>query len=131
MEIEKRWKTENGERRRRERSRDQKLKPKTSDTNQDGEEHECLNWLNSQPSRSVVFLRFGSLGSFSEKQLKETAVGFENSDQRFLWVVRNPSPDKDKDPNFSFGWLSKLLHYFFYRSTTSSKCLPVRFFILF
>ena len=73
------------------------------DTIQDGEEHECLNWLNSQPSRSVVFLCFGSLGSFSEKQLKEIEVGLENNDQRFLWVVRNPPPYKDKDPNFSFG----------------------------
>nr|XP_023895378.1 anthocyanidin 5,3-O-glucosyltransferase-like [Quercus suber]POE57456.1 anthocyanidin 5,3-o-glucosyltransferase [Quercus suber] len=73
--------------------------PLISNTNQDGEEHECLNWLNSQPSRSVVFLCFGSLGSFSEKQLKEIAVGLANSGQRFLWVVRNPPPDKDKDPN--------------------------------
>nr|POE57455.1 udp-glycosyltransferase 88b1 [Quercus suber] len=48
--------------------------PLISNTNQDGEEHECLNWLNSQPSRSVVFLCFGSLGSFSEKQVKEIAV---------------------------------------------------------
>ncbi|KAF3949186.1 hypothetical protein CMV_024913 [Castanea mollissima] len=73
--------------------------PLISNTNQDGEEHECLNWLNSQPSRSVVFLCFGSLGSFSEKQVKEIAVGLENSGQRFLWVVRNPPPDTDKDPN--------------------------------
>ncbi|KAM3682130.1 hypothetical protein ACJW31_12G049000 [Castanea mollissima] len=72
--------------------------PLISNTNQDGEEHECLNWLNSQPSRSVVFLCFGSLGSFSEKQVKEIAVGLENSGQRFLWVVRNPPPDTDKDP---------------------------------
>ena len=73
--------------------------PLISNTIQDGEEHECLNWLNSQPSRSVVFLCFGSLGSFSEKQSKEIAVGLENSGQRFLWVVRNPPLDKDKDPN--------------------------------
>ncbi|XP_050268664.1 anthocyanidin 5,3-O-glucosyltransferase-like [Quercus robur] len=73
--------------------------PLISNTDQDGEEHECLNWLNSQPSRSVVFLCFGSLGSFSEKQVKEIAVGLENSGQRFLWVVRNPPPDTDKDPN--------------------------------
>ena len=78
-----------------------------------------------------MFLCFGSLGSFSEKQLKEIAVGLENSDQRFLWVVRNPPPNKDKDPNFSFDRLSKLLHYFFYHSVTTLKPLPVRFFVCF
>uniref|UniRef100_A0A7N2MHS0 Glycosyltransferase n=1 Tax=Quercus lobata TaxID=97700 RepID=A0A7N2MHS0_QUELO len=73
--------------------------PLISDSNQDVEDYECLNWLNSQPSRSVVFLCFGSLGLFSAKQLKEIAVGLENSGQRFLWVLRNPPPDNEKDPN--------------------------------
>ncbi|XWS61249.1 hypothetical protein CRYUN_Cryun07bG0109600 [Craigia yunnanensis] len=51
---------------------------------------ECLMWLDKQPSNSVVFLCFGSLGLFSMEQLKEIAVGLERSSQRFLWVVRNP-----------------------------------------
>ncbi|CAN8259097.1 unnamed protein product [Cochlearia groenlandica] len=50
----------------------------------------CLNWLESQPEQSVVFLCFGSLGLFSEEQIKEIAFGLERSEQRFLWVVRNP-----------------------------------------
>ncbi|XVF12575.1 hypothetical protein REPUB_Repub08aG0130600 [Reevesia pubescens] len=54
---------------------------------------ECLKWLDSQPSKSVVFLSFGSLGLFSMQQLREIAVGLERSGQRFLWVVRNPSPE--------------------------------------
>ncbi|KAK7861299.1 udp-glycosyltransferase 88a1 [Quercus suber] len=45
---------------------------------------ECLSWLDSQPSQSVVFLCFGSLGLFSIEQLKEIALGLEKSDQRFL-----------------------------------------------
>ncbi|XP_031475706.1 UDP-glycosyltransferase 88A1-like [Nymphaea colorata] len=51
---------------------------------------ECLNWLDSQPDRSVVFLCFGSLGRFSMDQLREIADGLERSGQRFLWVVRSP-----------------------------------------
>ncbi|KAE8678277.1 Anthocyanidin 5,3-O-glucosyltransferase [Hibiscus syriacus] len=51
---------------------------------------DCLLWLDKQPSKSVVFLCFGSLGLFSVQQLKEIAVGLERSGQRFLWVVRNP-----------------------------------------
>ncbi|XP_059443696.1 anthocyanidin 5,3-O-glucosyltransferase-like [Corylus avellana] len=75
--------------------------PLISGSNQDGDDdqHECLNWLNSQPSQSVVFLCFGSMGLFSAKQLREMAVGLENSGLRFLWVVRNPPPEKNKEPN--------------------------------
>ncbi|KAG6649892.1 anthocyanidin 5,3-O-glucosyltransferase-like [Carya illinoinensis] len=65
----------------------------------DNEQHDqCMNWLNSQPSQSVVFLCYGSMGLFSAEQLKEIAAGLENSGQRFLWVVRNPPPDNDKEP---------------------------------
>ncbi|XP_071723994.1 anthocyanidin 5,3-O-glucosyltransferase-like [Rutidosis leptorrhynchoides] len=59
--------------------------------------HECLTWLDSQPSRSVVFLCFGSTGVFSSKQLNEIAVALETSNVRFLWVVRKP-PQSDQDP---------------------------------
>ncbi|KAF7147107.1 hypothetical protein RHSIM_Rhsim03G0193200 [Rhododendron simsii] len=38
-------------------------------------EHECLRWLDSQPSRSVVFLCFGSMGLFKAEQLTEMAIG--------------------------------------------------------
>ncbi|KAJ9164239.1 hypothetical protein P3X46_023841 [Hevea brasiliensis] len=46
-------------------------------TSESKEEHECLIWLDSQPSRSVVFLCFGSMGVFSATQLKEMAIGLE------------------------------------------------------
>ncbi|XP_047319598.1 UDP-glycosyltransferase 88B1-like [Impatiens glandulifera] len=61
--------------------------------------HECLTWLDSQPSRSVVYLCFGSQGAFSAEQLKEIAVGLEKSGQRFLWVVRSP-PSKETNDHF-------------------------------
>ncbi|XP_074291584.1 UDP-glycosyltransferase 88B1-like [Silene latifolia] len=52
----------------------------------------CLNWLDSQPSQSVVYLNFGSYGRFSKDQLMEIALGLERSMVRFLWVVREPNP---------------------------------------
>lgn len=61
--------------------------------------HECLNWLDLQPSQSVVYLCFGSLGLFSSDQLKEIATGLEMSGQRFLWVVRTP-PSNNKSDRF-------------------------------
>lgn len=62
-------------------------------TSESKSEHECLAWLDSQPSRSVLFLCFGSLGVFDSRQLKETAIGLEKSGVRFLWVVRTPRAD--------------------------------------
>ncbi|XP_024970293.1 UDP-glycosyltransferase 88A1-like [Cynara cardunculus var. scolymus] len=59
--------------------------------------HECLNWLDLQPSQSVVYLCFGSLGLFSSHQLKEIATGLEKSGQRFLWVVRTPPSNNKMD----------------------------------
>jgi UDP-glucoronosyl and UDP-glucosyl transferase len=56
---------------------------------------DCLVWLDKQPKSSVVFLCFGSIGRFSAKQIKEIAIGLENSGHRFLWVVRSPpNPEK-------------------------------------
>ncbi|KAG2715930.1 hypothetical protein I3760_03G101900 [Carya illinoinensis] len=50
--------------------------------------HEIMKWLDNQPPSSVVFLCFGSYGSFGEPQLKETALGLERSGHRFLWSIR-------------------------------------------
>ena len=58
------------------------------------DENECLSWLDGQPSRSVVFLCFGSRGSLSVAQVKEIADGLERSGQRFLWVVKKPPRDE-------------------------------------
>lgn len=62
------------------------------------ERHGCLTWLDKQPKKSVVFLCFGSMGTFSSEQLNEIAVGLENSGQRFLWVVRDPT-NRFEEPN--------------------------------
>jgi len=58
-------------------------------------QHDCLNWLDKQPNRSVIFLCFGSRGAMIPEQLKEIAIGLERSGQRFMWVVKNP-PDDEK-----------------------------------
>ncbi|KAJ9158663.1 hypothetical protein P3X46_024227 [Hevea brasiliensis] len=74
----------------------------------DGATDQSLTWLDSQPSQSVIFLCFGSLGLFSMEQLREIAIGLERSGQRFLWVVRNPPSDNQSlaisahpDPNLN------------------------------
>ncbi|CAN1145285.1 Putative UDP-glucose flavonoid 3-O-glucosyltransferase 3 [Linum perenne] len=49
-----------------------------------------MEWLDQQPESSVVFLCFGSMGSFEEEQVKEIAVALERSGHRFLWSLRRP-----------------------------------------
>ncbi|GJM96585.1 hypothetical protein PR202_ga13439 [Eleusine coracana subsp. coracana] len=50
---------------------------------------DCLGWLSTQPSRSVVYVCFGSWAHFSAAQMTELALGLEASNQPFLWVVRS------------------------------------------
>ncbi|WMV23046.1 hypothetical protein MTR67_016431 [Solanum verrucosum] len=49
----------------------------------------CLEWLNKQPPRSVLFISFGTTISFSDREIKELAMGLEQSKQRFIWVLRD------------------------------------------
>ncbi|XP_057529094.1 anthocyanidin 3-O-glucosyltransferase 2-like [Amaranthus tricolor] len=52
-----------------------------------------MKWLDDQPCSSVVFLCFGSMGSFDADQVKEIANGLEKSGYRFLWSLRKPPPE--------------------------------------
>ena len=49
-----------------------------------------ISWLDDQPPSSVVFLCFGSMGSFGADQIKEIAHGLDHSWHRFLWSLRQP-----------------------------------------
>ncbi|KAL8539184.1 hypothetical protein ACS0TY_000981 [Phlomoides rotata] len=72
-----------------------------------GDVHDCLKWLDEQESKSVIYLCFGSFGSFSGAQLKETALGLERSGHLFLWVVRPPSDEPDLDDLLPDGFLDR------------------------
>nr|XP_027117916.1 UDP-glycosyltransferase 74F2-like [Coffea arabica] len=47
-----------------------------------------IKWLHSKPKGSVVFIAFGSMVTFDEKQMEELAMGLKQSNFYFLWVVR-------------------------------------------
>ncbi|KAH8486005.1 hypothetical protein H0E87_027451 [Populus deltoides] len=55
-------------------------------------------WLDDQPLSSVVYLCFGSMGSFGVDQVKEIACGLEQSGHRFLWSLRKPPPEGKMGP---------------------------------
>ncbi|KAF7813097.1 crocetin glucosyltransferase, chloroplastic-like [Senna tora] len=49
----------------------------------------CIEWLDSKPERSVVYVSFGSLSELSERQMKEIARALSDSGRPFLWVIRD------------------------------------------
>ncbi|CAD6343166.1 unnamed protein product [Miscanthus lutarioriparius] len=60
----------------------------------------CLEWLDRQPARSVIFVSFGSAGALPKEQTHQLALGLELSGQRFLWVVRSPSDEGTLSDNY-------------------------------
>ncbi|PON81587.1 UDP-glucuronosyl/UDP-glucosyltransferase [Trema orientale] len=60
-------------------------------------ESNIIEWLDDQPDSSVIFLCFGSCGSFGEDQVKEIATALERTGLRFLWSVRRHPGLTNKD----------------------------------
>jgi hydroquinone glucosyltransferase len=65
-----------------------------SDSDSEQPRELCLEWLDRQPDRSVIFVSFGSGGSLPAGEMRELALGLERSGQRFLWVVRSPPSEE-------------------------------------
>uniref|UniRef100_A0A453DSK0 Glycosyltransferase n=1 Tax=Aegilops tauschii subsp. strangulata TaxID=200361 RepID=A0A453DSK0_AEGTS len=60
----------------------------------------CLDWLDRQPPKSVIFVSFGSGGSLPTEHMRELALGLELTGQRFLWAVRSPSDEGTVNANY-------------------------------
>lgn len=61
------------------------------------QDDEIVSWLDDQPSCSVVFLCFGSYGSFNKDQVKEIAMALQRSGCRFLWSLKQPPGEGEID----------------------------------
>ena len=68
------------------------LKGETHETQKPQNGFDVMKWLDDQPLSSVVFLCFGSMGSFEKDQVEEIAYALEHSGCRFLWSLRKPPP---------------------------------------
>jgi len=77
--------------------------PTTGDSAGAGHSPPCIEWLDRMPSRSVVFLCFGSLTHVSDAQLVELALGLEASGKPFLWVIRDNDTWSPPD-----GWMDRV-----------------------
>nr|DAD37653.1 TPA_asm: hypothetical protein HUJ06_008294 [Nelumbo nucifera] len=52
------------------------------------EDSTCISWLDHQPARSVIYVAFGSLATFSQRQFDELAAGLQLAATPFIWVIR-------------------------------------------
>lgn len=66
-------------------------KSTSSHSTLDHQDHNCIRWLDKQPSESVLYVSFGSLASLDSDEFSEVAWGLANSGHPFLWVVRADS----------------------------------------
>lgn len=61
------------------------------------EKHFCLAWLDKQARNSVIYVSFGTTTTMNDEQIKELAIGLKQSNQKFIWVLR----DADKGDVFN------------------------------
>ncbi|XP_020213875.1 UDP-glycosyltransferase 73D1-like [Cajanus cajan] len=52
------------------------------------EKKQCLDWLTSMETRSVIYVCLGSLCRLVTSQMIELGLGLEASNQPFIWVVK-------------------------------------------
>ncbi|TYI43450.1 hypothetical protein ES332_A01G170700v1 [Gossypium tomentosum] len=55
---------------------------------------ECMEWLETKPSQSVVYISFGSMVSLTKEETEEIARGLEESNLHYLWIVRETEQKK-------------------------------------
>uniref|UniRef100_A0A2N9J8B9 Uncharacterized protein n=1 Tax=Fagus sylvatica TaxID=28930 RepID=A0A2N9J8B9_FAGSY len=63
------------------------LQPQTSNSIFEVDRN-CIEWLDTQQFKSVIYVSFGSVTIITRDQLIEFWYGLVNSKQRFLWVIR-------------------------------------------
>ncbi|XP_050204600.1 UDP-glycosyltransferase 84B1-like [Mercurialis annua] len=59
-------------------------------------ENSCIEWLDKKPNSSVIYISFGSVIEFSQKQLENLSIGLKNSNRPFLWVIKPKQKNSDE-----------------------------------
>ncbi|CAA7036720.1 unnamed protein product [Microthlaspi erraticum] len=52
------------------------------------QDRSCIEWLNKQKPRSVIYVSIGSIAHMQTKEVLDMAWGLYDSNQPFLWVIR-------------------------------------------
>ncbi|KAL9260157.1 Phloretin 4'-O-glucosyltransferase-like protein [Drosera capensis] len=61
-----------------------------------------IEWLNTKPKASVVYVSFGSITVLSKQQMDEMARGVLDSGRPFLWVIREKEGEQERP-----GWMDE------------------------
>ncbi|KAL6595477.1 hypothetical protein ACP70R_047817 [Stipagrostis hirtigluma subsp. patula] len=61
------------------------------------DERNYMEWLSMQPEKSVVYLSFGSLLTYTNRQVEEILHGLQGCGRPYLWVVRKEGRSKELD----------------------------------
>ncbi|KAL0923774.1 hypothetical protein M5K25_007847 [Dendrobium thyrsiflorum] len=56
-----------------------------------------LDWLDSKPQGSVIYVSFGSLVSPNDAELEELAAGLEESGRSFIWAIKPDARQHEPD----------------------------------
>ncbi|KAK6646157.1 hypothetical protein PHAVU_L011543 [Phaseolus vulgaris] len=83
----------------------------------------CAEWLDAKPSKSVLFVCFGSMNTISASQMMELGKALDRCGRSFIWVVRPPI---GFDINSEFREDEWLPEGFVERARESGKGLVVR-----
>ncbi|XP_062203027.1 crocetin glucosyltransferase, chloroplastic-like [Phragmites australis] len=54
-------------------------------------------WLGAQPERSVVYISFGSILTYSRQQMEEILQGMQECGRPYLWVVRKNGLEEEAE----------------------------------
>eukprot|EP00258_Populus_trichocarpa_P039379 XP_024455398.1 crocetin glucosyltransferase, chloroplastic [Populus trichocarpa] len=57
---------------------------------------EYIQWLNSKPKTSVIYISFGSVAVLQKNQMEEMLLGLIGTCRPFLWIIRS-SDNKDTE----------------------------------
>uniref|UniRef100_A0ACD5YYU3 Uncharacterized protein n=1 Tax=Avena sativa TaxID=4498 RepID=A0ACD5YYU3_AVESA len=67
------------------------------------ERHPCLDWLDTQPASSVLYISFGTTSSLRAEQVRELAAALRDSTQRFIWALRDADRADMREPGGARG----------------------------
>ncbi|KAJ4968097.1 hypothetical protein NE237_014798 [Protea cynaroides] len=67
-----------------------------------------IDWLNSKPNSSVVYVSFGSIAMLPKKQMEAMANGLLQSRRPFLWVIRRSENGTENEENKILDQLEEL-----------------------